>query len=173
MSAAQAQPLGEPDDCITKAAAYHGVSSLVLRAIAWNESQMRPSTVARNPNGTRDLGALQTNSVHLAELSRFGIRERDLLDGCVSAYVGAWHLRQHIARYGLTWQAIGAYHSRTPTHNARYANRIFATLQQWGVVPPGPPPFPATSTKPSTDSRATRASAESSSPIVFQASKSS
>ena len=120
-----AQPIApRATDCIDEAAAYRQVSPTVLRAIAWHESRMREDAVSRNSNGSVDLGAFQINSIHLPRLSRERIGRTELLDGCVSAYVAAWHLRQQIDRYGPTWEAVGAYHSRTPALNRRYAQAI-------------------------------------------------
>lgn len=122
-----------PDDCISRAAAYHQVSPYVLRAIAWNESRMRPQAVGRNRNGTRDLGALQINTAHLPRLRRYGLDEQALMEPCTNAYVGAWLLREQMDRLGNTWQAVGAYHSQTPALNLRYALQIQRTLQSWGL----------------------------------------
>lgn len=145
-SEAQQSPVQPPSDCITAAAKYHGVNDMLLRAIAWHESKLKPSAVNVNRNGTRDIGALQTNSIHLPELAKYGIGEKDLLNGCVSAFVGAWHLRRHINRYGLTWQAVGAYHSATPELNAKYANAIIAILVGWRVIDSSAPQWRGTAT---------------------------
>lgn len=132
---------GAAADCIDSAAAYHGVNPYVLRAIGWHESRLRPDAVSRNSNGTIDIGAFQINSIHLRELSQYGIGEKGLKDGCVAAYVGAWHYRKQIREYGNTWAAVGAYHSRTPARQAWYANQIAAILMKWGVMPKGPLPY--------------------------------
>jgi soluble lytic murein transglycosylase-like protein len=124
-----------PDDCITRAAAYHAVSPYLLRAIAWQESRMRASAIGRNANGTLDLGALQINTIHLPRLRRYGIDARALMEPCTSAFVGAWLLREQFDRYGNTWQAVGAYHSQTPALNARYASSVMGILRTWGIQP--------------------------------------
>jgi soluble lytic murein transglycosylase-like protein len=130
-------------DCIDDAAQRHRVNALVLRAIGWQESRLRPDAVGRNTNGTIDLGAFQINSVHLPALARLGIAPEALADGCVCADVAAWHYRRQVDRLGNTWAAVGAYHSATPARAAGYANRIAAILTRWQVLPPAPPPFPA------------------------------
>ena len=53
-------------DCIDDAAARHAVNAVVLRAIGWHESRLRPDALARNRNGTWDVGAFQINTLHLA-----------------------------------------------------------------------------------------------------------
>jgi hypothetical protein len=130
-------------DCIDDAALRHQVNSLVLRAIGWQESRLQPAALARNANGSIDMGAFQINSVHLPELGRFGIDRTALADGCVSADVAAWHYRRQIDLLGDGWQAVGAYHSRTPARAAWYANQIAAILMRWNVMQAGALPFPA------------------------------
>ena len=79
--------------------------------------------------------------MHLQELRRYGVDERGLRDGCVAAYVGAWHYRRQVERLGNTWAAVGAYHSRTPARQAWYANQIATILMQWQVLPSGALPY--------------------------------
>ena len=134
---------GASADCIADAAARHHVNADVLRAIGWQESRLQPLALGHNANGSIDVGAFQINSAHLAELARHGVDRASLDDGCVSAEVAAWHYRRQIDREGNTWLAVGAYHSRTATRAAWYANRIAAILMRWRVMPPGALPFPA------------------------------
>jgi soluble lytic murein transglycosylase-like protein len=121
-------------DCIDGAAAYHRVHPYVLRAIAYQESKMRPATVGRNTNGTVDIGLMGINSVHLRELGTFGIPASRLSEACTNAYVGAWYLRRKMDKYGNTWRAVAAYHSETPEIGAGYAKRIQSIMAKWGVV---------------------------------------
>jgi soluble lytic murein transglycosylase-like protein len=133
-------------DCIADAATRHQVNAHVLRAIGWQESRLQPTALGHNADGSIDLGAFQINSVHLPELARYGIDRAALADGCVCADVAAWHYRRQIDRQGDGWEAVGAYHSRTPARAAAYANRIAAILVRWKVMPPGSLPFPAART---------------------------
>ena len=128
-------------DCIADAAARHQVSPDVLRAIGWQESRLQPAALGRNANGSIDVGAFQINSVHLSELSRYGIDASALVDGCVSAEVAAWHYRRQVDRDGDTWLAVGGYHSRNPARAAWYANRIASILMRWHVMPATGLPF--------------------------------
>lgn len=118
-------------DCLTSAARYHRVNEIVLRAIASEESRMKSWAVRKNSNGSYDIGLTQTNTVHLKELSKFGIGPAHLLDACVSSYVGAWLYRKKVEKYGNTWLAVGAYHSETPHLRDAYARRVYAVVQQW------------------------------------------
>lgn len=128
-------------DCIDQAAAHHAVNPHVLRAIGWHESRLRPEALARNANGTVDIGAFQINSMHLGTLSSHGVDAAALRDGCVSAYVAAWHYARQVHQFGNTWRAVGAYHSHTPARSAWYANAIAAVLIKWRVAPAGPLPY--------------------------------
>jgi len=64
---------------------------------------------------------MQINSVHLQELSRYGVGPADLQDQCKNIFVGAWQYRKKILKYGNSWTAVGAYHSETPAYRDRYA----------------------------------------------------
>jgi soluble lytic murein transglycosylase-like protein len=143
---AQARAL-QPD-CVDAAARHHGVNARVLQAVAWHESRWRADAVAHNANGTTDHGAFQINSVHLPELQQQGIGTRELMDPCLSAYVGAWHLARQMRSLGNNWAAVGAYHSRTPARQRWYANQIAGVLMQWRVIPVGPLPYRSADTLP-------------------------
>ena len=118
-------------DCFDEAGAYQHVSSMVLRAIAWLESHNRPDAMHRNANGSIDYGIMQINSIHLRELDRYHISRDTLMRPCANVYVGAWHLRRMMNKYGNTWAAIGAYHSETPAERDRYAQRVEHILAKW------------------------------------------
>jgi soluble lytic murein transglycosylase-like protein len=124
----------QPDDCVSHAAQYHKVNPWILRAIIQVESSFNPAAVNRNRNGTLDIGIAQINSMHFKELAKYGINEKDLLNGCIASYVAAWHLKKQINAYGNTWFAVGAYHSATKCYNDRYTRLVWNVLQGWGVV---------------------------------------
>jgi soluble lytic murein transglycosylase-like protein len=117
-------------DCFDEAASYQGVSSRILRAIATIESSNDPNARHINEDGSVDYGLMQINSVHLKALRRQGIGVDQLMKPCNSIYVAAWHLKQKIAKYGDTWDAIGAYHSENLPHRERYARRVMREVQR-------------------------------------------
>jgi soluble lytic murein transglycosylase-like protein len=123
-------------DCFDEAAQYQKVNSLILRAIAWQESHNRPDALHKNANGSTDYGVMQINSVHLPVLSQYGISSSTLMEPCKNVYIAAWHLRQKMNKYGNTWEAVGAYHSETPALRDKYARQIVAILQKWNLMPP-------------------------------------
>ncbi|EKD97341.1 MAG: hypothetical protein ACD_23C00966G0008 [uncultured bacterium] len=131
---AVAQGPTQPDDCVTQAATYHSVSPWIIRAIIQVESSFNPNALNKNKNGTVDVGIAQINSMHFKELGKYGITQRDLMNGCISSYVAAWHLKKQIVAYGNTWFAVGAYHSATKCYNERYTGLVWNVLLKWGVV---------------------------------------
>lgn len=72
-------------DCLDDAANYWSVPTSLARAVAMQESGMRPRVVSKNTNGSRDIGLMQINSSWLPRLKQYGIGEEDLLDACKNA----------------------------------------------------------------------------------------
>lgn len=111
-------------DCFDQAAEYHQVNADVLRAIAIKESTSCRPVVTHNRNNSIDVGCMGINSIHFEELARYGIYPQDLLDQCKSIFVGAWHLKRKIRKYGETWTAVGAYHNEKPEIRDPYAEAV-------------------------------------------------
>lgn len=126
--------LSESAPCVAQAAQYHGVNPWILRAILKVESNFDPRAVNRNANGSIDIGMAQINSIHFAELGRWGVLPANLMDGCVATYVAAWHLARQIRRHGNTWFGVASYHSTSPCQNERYAALVWNALAGWHVV---------------------------------------
>ena len=122
------------NQCIVAAADYHGVNPYLLRAILVVESQLNPKAINVNNNGTRDIGVAQINSIHLPVLQTHGIKENHLMDACVNTYVGAWLLRKQIARYGMNWFGVAAYHSVSPDKNFRYQVLVYNEMVRSGAI---------------------------------------
>lgn len=121
-------------DCFDEAAKYQKVNPLILRAIAWQESHNQPDAMNKNANGSIDYGLMQINSVHLTQLAQYGISTTTLMQPCKSVYIAAWHLRQKMNKYGNTWQAVGAYHSETPSLRDQYSRQIINILGKWKLL---------------------------------------
>lgn len=85
---------------------------------------MNPSAVGQNTNGTQDLGLMQINTTHLTKLARAGIQRHHLMDACTNITVGAWVLADAVRRFGMTWTAVGAYHSPTAWRRQDYAVKV-------------------------------------------------
>jgi soluble lytic murein transglycosylase-like protein len=101
------------DACFAEAARRYNIADELLYAIAAQESRLDPAAVGWNGDGSRDIGLMQINSWWLPALAEFGIDEHRLLEPCTNIAVGAWILAGNIARYGYTWDAIGAYNAGT------------------------------------------------------------
>ena len=90
-----------------------------------------------NTNGTWDLGGFQVNTCHVNELQQAGFSpEAVLRDGCVNAHAAAWILRKEYDRTRNIWDAVGAYHSRTPKYRDAYIARVkehLARLERMGL----------------------------------------
>jgi soluble lytic murein transglycosylase-like protein len=126
--------------CWEDAALRYGVDARLLVAIAQQESSLKPEAINRSHaerTGSIDIGLMQINSRWLTILDLYGIRASDLLDPCTNLQVGAWILAQAFRRYGVTWEAVGAYHAgctelRPPECAAmrtRYATAVYQRLQ--------------------------------------------
>ena len=142
----QTQPRN--DECVPYAASFHQVSDSILRAILLVESGMNPNTINKNANGSIDLGLGGMNSVHFQELAKFGIAPVHLLNACVATYVTAWQLKKQFTQYGVTWFAIGAYHSITPYFNQRYQILIYNQLLKIHALQGTPLPVPPMTPQP-------------------------
>lgn len=117
-------------DCVLDAARVSGMPVAALFAILATEGG-RMGEALSNKNGTWDLGGFQINTVHLKELAAMGISPDAVLrDGRVNAYAAAWLLRKEYRRTGNLWQAIGAYHSRTPHRRDAYIRRVKNNLER-------------------------------------------
>ena len=117
-------------DCVLDAARISGMPVAALFAILATEGGKMGEALS-NKNGTWDLGGFQINTVHLKELAAMGISpDAVLCDGRVNANAAAWLLRKEYRRTGNLWQAIGAYHSRTPHRRDAYIRRVQANLKK-------------------------------------------
>ena len=117
-------------DCVLDAARVSGMPVAVLFAILATEGGKMGEALS-NKNGTWDLGGFQINTVHLKDLAAMGISPDAVLrDGRVNAHAAAWLLRKEYRRTGNLWQAIGAYHSRTPHRRDAYIRRVQANLKK-------------------------------------------
>jgi soluble lytic murein transglycosylase-like protein len=103
--------------CFKSAGAFYKIDPLLLMSIAIQESNLQPGSIGVNKTDdgrilSYDYGLMQINSRQLPMLKRAGIERDDLLlNPCLNTYVGAWVLRNHINRWGDTWDSIGSYNA--------------------------------------------------------------
>lgn len=87
--------------------------------------------IASNTNGSRDIGCMQINSVHLPLLASYGISEQALYrNECQNIMVGVWILQSALQSASSFWTGVGNYNSRTPIHNTRYQQVVWLRLQR-------------------------------------------
>jgi len=110
--------------CFELAASRYEVPVQLLRAIAQVESGFNPRALNLNANGTHDIGLMQINSSWLPQLRQMSVSEQALWDPCVNTLVAAWLLSENFKRWGLTYKALGAYHSPDAERQLRYAKRV-------------------------------------------------
>ncbi|MBI6566819.1 transglycosylase SLT domain-containing protein [Pseudomonas synxantha] len=123
--------------CWDEMARRYDLEPELLQAIAAVESGYRSQAMNyTNRNGTRDIGLMQINSIHLPRLLKQGITEERLLnEPCLSVEIGASILAEFIQRFGYNWTAVGAYNvgpGSGPQREAlrlRYAERIWVRYE--------------------------------------------
>ncbi|WP_165873408.1 lytic transglycosylase domain-containing protein [Parasulfuritortus cantonensis] len=112
-------------ECWGDAARAYGLDPMELGAIACVESSMNINAVS--PVGAR--GVMQVMPSHAA---RFGLDPALLFDACTNIYMGAYVLAEMKAKYGDTWEAVGAYNAactKLKGHACRKARSDYA----WAV----------------------------------------
>lgn len=114
--------------CFEQAEATYGIHRDLLRAIAQQESGMNPQAINRNANGSVDIGLMQINSQWWPQLTRAGYDQAWLREPCYNVMFGAWILARNVARHGMSWEAVGAYHSPTGWRANHYATQVSARL---------------------------------------------
>jgi len=118
--------------CSIVAAVKYEVPANIVLAVAQQEGG-KPGQWVRNANGTYDVGPMQFNTAYLTELKLYGIMAADVEQaGCYPYALAAWRLRHHIFHdRGDLWTRVANYHSRTPTHNARYRLSVMRKAAKW------------------------------------------
>ncbi len=95
---------GVQAECWHEAAATYGLDPMELGAIACVESRFRVD--ALSPMGARGVMQVMPSNARAA-----GMHPDVLWDACTNIYMGAWVLTQMKARFGDTWEAVGAYNA--------------------------------------------------------------
>ncbi|WP_258960495.1 transglycosylase SLT domain-containing protein, partial [Klebsiella pneumoniae] len=99
-------------DCFDMAGRDYKIDPDLLRAISWQESRFKIDAIGRNPVTGYGSGLMQIDSQHFNELSRYGIKPDHLLsDACLNIYTGAYYLAQAFKKWGVSWDAVGAYNA--------------------------------------------------------------
>ncbi|ABS52262.1 lytic transglycosylase domain-containing protein [Campylobacter hominis] len=104
----------------------NNISPLLLYGIAKTESSLNPNQVARNDNGSYDIGIMQINSIHLPELKSMGYKEKDLFNPDINIGFGAIVLKRCINKWGLNYKALNCYNGKVNnnTYNIKVVSNI-------------------------------------------------
>ncbi|EGB2808575.1 transglycosylase SLT domain-containing protein [Salmonella enterica] len=123
--------ISNASDCFDLAGRDYRIDPDLLRAIAWHESGFNPTATGRNSDSSIDVGVMQINSQHFSQLSSVGITKDHLYtDPCMNIYTGAYFLAVAFKRWGVSWQAVGAYNAgfrqseRQSLRRLQYARKI-------------------------------------------------
>ena len=124
-------------ECVVNASARYNLPLAAMVGILATEGGKTGEALS-NTNGTWDMGPFQINTCHVNELLQAGMRPDVILrDGCANAYAAAWILRKEYDRTRNIWDAVGAYHSRTPKFRDAYLGRVrkhLTKLSRTGLV---------------------------------------
>lgn len=114
------------DQCFDQSAQKYGVDTVLLKAIAQQESSFNQYAINARKSD-EDVGLMQINSFWFEHLQSIGITRKDLFDPCTSIDVGAWVLAQSIQYFGHNWRAVGAYNAGTSKNKkAEQKREIYA-----------------------------------------------
>ena len=99
-------------DCFELAGRDYKIDPDLLRAISWKESRYRVNAIGINPVTGYGSGLMQVDSQHFNELARYGIKPEHLTtDPCMNIYTGAYYLAIAFKKWGVSWEAVGAYNA--------------------------------------------------------------
>lgn len=99
-------------DCFELAGRDYKIDPDLLRAISWKESRYRVNAIGINPVTGYGSGLMQVDSQHFNELARYGIKPEHLTtDPCMNIYTGAYYLAIVFKKWGVSWEAVGAYNA--------------------------------------------------------------
>lgn len=121
-------------DCFDMAGKDYKIDPDLLRAISWNESRFNIKAIGMNPTTGYGSGLMQVDSQHFPELERYGITPEHLVtDVCMNIYTGAYYLAIAFKKWGVSWDAVGAYNAgfaktkKQAIKRYHYAEKIHAT----------------------------------------------
>lgn len=105
----------------------HKIPAELLWGIAKTESEFNPKAIGINPNGTKDMGLMQVNSIHEAELKRRNLTLDDLFDPEINVKYASEVLAKCFDRHGFTWQGLNCYNGRIK--NNSYHLRVLKNIK--------------------------------------------
>lgn len=116
------------DYCVNTAAKHFSIHPDVIHTILKVEGG-KIGTLARNSNGSYDLGPMQLNTIHLPDIKKNfpHLTWRDLAyKPCVNIGVGTWILYNRLQETPNFWKGVGNYHSKTDKHRRVYLKKVYS-----------------------------------------------
>lgn len=105
-----------------QASKKYDIPFYLLKAIALVENtEFKAKAKSKNSNKTYDYGIMQINSIFL---DIYKLKEKDLFEPQKNIETAARLLRSIIDRDGFSWEAIGKYHSSTPSKKEKWLSRV-------------------------------------------------
>lgn len=118
-------------DCTERAGVRFGFDPDLLRAIGEQESLNRIDAVGPLlSDGNRAVGKMGINTIHLPELSQYGVTIEHLFTECGSVFVGAWILGRYHKLAGALWTAVGFYNTGPYSKNKDAQQRYIAAVRR-------------------------------------------
>lgn len=131
--------------CMALVATLYHLPPRVLPAIQAVEGGY-PGLEHLNANGSRDLGVMQVNTVWLGPLARYTQRPAEIVyrrlrdEACYNIAAAGAIMRAHLDQtHGMLLEAIGNYHSNTPTLNRTYQLRVQQSAARLFAAAGAPP----------------------------------
>lgn len=122
-------PQDVPFSCVQTAARDYAIPEAVLYGVRLTENGSI-GQYSVNSDGSKDYGITQIND-DWAQLfaKKYQITVEQLMnDGCLSYRASAYIIRYEINRVGDFWKGVGNYHSRTPSLNRRYLEKLIPNV---------------------------------------------
>lgn len=107
---------------------HFGIDPLLLWSIAKVESNHNPKAINFNSNGTKDIGIMQINTIHIPTLKRLGFQKEDLWNPRINIYMGGWVLKRCLKKHGLTVNGVTCYNGRI--NNNPYGLKVIKQLKK-------------------------------------------
>jgi len=115
--------------CLDAVIQSYQIHPIVLSVIARTEGGWAGAKI-KNTDGSYDLGLMQINTIHLPELSAFGLTEKMLVNNeCINLGVAAWYVRrvtvnQDLDNRSAFFRSIARFHNKQEPHISVYAEKL-------------------------------------------------
>lgn len=102
---------------------YQIPSTLMKAVVLTENSDLDPDIVRKNSNNTYDIGLMQINTAWKKWRPDLKITKEKLKDPDFNIKIAYIIMRSVVDRHGYSWNAIGRYHSGTPSFKRKWIKR--------------------------------------------------